>query len=225
MNDHSLTSISGPIPDGLGITANFFWTTSLRLERVHSADPSHITTMDYETHNFRERVFGAHIQMSWAERIYEALRFVENHAEAIPYVGLVSYGSNALLVNSTICSKFFGIRKNSCNRNFQQHAFRIKQDQNIAAELSRRCPSLAGQECHWVKRVFEFGPFNPHSTPNDIERASAYARTVRSPGHSAPPVAVAVEVPARPVETEGQTVAEVEFGYDGDLQWFSLSDN
>jgi hypothetical protein len=107
------------------------------------------------------------------------LAFIDQHPDAIPFVGLIPCGPNAFLVNSDLCAAFFGIRRNSCNRNFQQHAFRVDNQGNVADELARRCPNLIGEERHWVKRVFLFGLFNADSTREQVEVASAHARSVR----------------------------------------------
>jgi hypothetical protein len=55
----------------------------------------------------------------------------------------------------------------------------VSDEGNVAEEFVRLCPPLAGDERHWVKRVFQLGPFNAHSTPEEVGLASAYSRSVR----------------------------------------------
>jgi hypothetical protein len=145
---------------------------------------------------FQSQVFGVHIRMPWAQRIYEALHFIESHPDAIPLIGLIPCGGSTFLVNSKLCAPFFGIKRNSCNRNFQQHGFRVENQGNIRDILALKCPSFAGNERHWVMRVFSFGEFNADSTPEEVALASAHARSVRS--HRPFAVPQTDRVPAEP---------------------------
>jgi hypothetical protein len=135
--------------------------------------------MDAEELAFQQTVWGAHSRKPWAQRIRETLHFIKGHRHAIPFTGLVPSGPNSFLVKSDVCSSFFKIRRNSCNRNFQQDGFYVDLEANIEEELKQNCPELAGEKRHWVKRVFSFGLFNADSTPEEAELASAHARSVR----------------------------------------------
>jgi hypothetical protein len=138
--------------------------------------------MNPECRTFQKDLFGPHIRISWEQRVRKALHYVQEHPEAIPFIGLIPSGRSAFLVNSEVCAAFFGLRRNSCNRNFQQHGCSVDTQAVIGAELVRQCPNLAGQERHWVKRVFLFGVFNANSTQEEIELVSADARSVRDHG-------------------------------------------
>jgi hypothetical protein len=135
--------------------------------------------MDSRFQLLRAAVSGPHVPTPWAQKIHEALQFVAAHPEFAPAVGLVPSSIDGFLVNSHACAQFFGVKRNSLNRNFQEHGFRVDVGCNLASELAAKCPQLAGTERRWVKRVFALGAFGTASGAAEVAAATAYARLSR----------------------------------------------
>jgi hypothetical protein len=81
--------------------------------------------------------------MSWAKRLRNTLRFIEDHSDAITFVGLMPCETNSFLVNSQISAIFFGLKQNSLNINFRQHRFVIDSTADAVSEFAQRYPNLA----------------------------------------------------------------------------------
>jgi hypothetical protein len=120
---------------------------------------------------FQMTIFGAHHKMPWANRIFHAARFVTEHPEFRFEIGLIPIGTSSFIVNSNLFAQFIGVKRNSLNRDFQQHGFvRDVCSQETTPEPFSR---------NWTKRTFKYGPFNAQCTEEEICLASTYARQKR----------------------------------------------
>jgi hypothetical protein len=133
---------------------------------------------------FRISVYGPHIKVPWAIRLHQTLSFVDNNPQFIPEIGLMSTGSNSFLINSKVCSTFFGMKRNSLNRNLQQHGFILDRKADVMAELLPDHSELEWSARHWSKRIFILGSFNPESTIEEINLATNNARLTRTRNQS-----------------------------------------
>jgi hypothetical protein len=139
-----------------------------------------VDTMEDPLTEFRRTVVGRHITKPWAIRFRELLRFLTLHPQYARDVGLIPAGTKGFFVNSQVCARFLGSKcRNSLNRNFQEHGFKIDQTANVADELKFCSPQLITSHRCWSKRVFDFGDFNGESSNQQTDLASNYARLVR----------------------------------------------
>jgi hypothetical protein len=121
--------------------------------------------------DFRKTIFGAHVKTPWAVRLFRSLRFVTEQPEFCPEVGLIPLSSCSFLVNSAVFATFIGVKRNSLNRDFQQHGF--------VRELCSQPPTSEPALRHWTKRTFKYGPFNAQCTEEETCLASLYAKQYR----------------------------------------------
>jgi hypothetical protein len=128
---------------------------------------------------FQTKVCGPHIKISFATKIRDGLHFVDDNPWAAAYIGLIPYGPNSFLVNSRICAAFHGIKRNSWNRNFQQHHFDLEKHYPISQELRERYPNIALSPQTWLRRIFKLGSFNERSSDAEIAIATKMAASSR----------------------------------------------
>jgi hypothetical protein len=159
---------------------------------------------------FQRRLSDHHQRKRFIYRHRDALHFVETYPETSLIIGLISCKPNGFLVNSTVYSTFLGLRKNSCNRNLQQHAFTHDTSFNVEAELSKRFAGVNVPKQNWVKRVFAYGRFDGDTLDSEADIAANHARDVRQKRKPAAP-------PFR-----GRPVIEPESPSDADsyFDWF-----
>lgn len=122
--------------------------------------------------DFRKTIFGAHLKLPWATRLHRALQFVTEHPESRAEVGLIPFNTSSFLVNSEVFACFLGVKRNSLNRDFQQHGF--------MRELCSQDPTLEPVSRHWTKRTFKYGPFNAQCTDEETCCASLHAKQNRT---------------------------------------------
>jgi hypothetical protein len=132
-----------------------------------------------ELQELQENVCGPHMRLSFATKLRNTLRFVDNHPDAASRTGLIPFGPNSFLVNSKICSQFFGIKPNSCNRNFQQHQFGIDFHYQITQACRDRYPNIQLSQRTWPRRTFKYGQFNGDSSDEEIAVATIEASRQR----------------------------------------------
>jgi hypothetical protein len=120
---------------------------------------------------FRKTIFGAHHKMPWATRLFRAIRFVTEHPEFRFEIGLIPLGTSSVLVNSSVFAQFIGVKRNSLNRDFQQHGF--------VRNVSSPDPTPEPIPRNWTKRTFKYGPFNAECTEEEICRAYFYTAFFR----------------------------------------------
>jgi hypothetical protein len=121
--------------------------------------------------DFRMTVFGAHAKTPFAIRLFRSLRFVTEHPEFCSEVGLMPLSSCSFLVNSEGFACFIGVKRNSLNRDFQQHGF--------VREPCSQPPTSEPLPRHWTKRTFTYGQFNAQCTEEEAHLATIYARQFR----------------------------------------------
>jgi hypothetical protein len=117
---------------------------------------------------------------SFPRKIRDSLLFVANHPESASQIGLIPYGQDSFLVNSKTWAQFIGLKFNSCNRNFQDHGFKLDSHFVISQELRNRYPEVILSRRKWLKRTCVHGPFNAQSTDVEIARAQSYAKAIRA---------------------------------------------
>jgi hypothetical protein len=132
---------------------------------------------------FRDSVFGLHLKIPWAVRLHQALSFVAAYPQFVSVIGLIPAGPKSFLINSHVCSTFFGMKRNSLNRNLQDHGFLLEPKADIEAELCRYNRELRRFARHWSKRMLVLGPFNPKSAIGETSRATDFPR--HTPIHEA----------------------------------------
>jgi hypothetical protein len=135
--------------------------------------------MDPLFSEFQKTVCGPHLPILWSNRLLLALQFTRDHPNHIPDVRVVSCGENSLLINPEALARCCGLKRNSLNRNLNQHGFKLDTDCDIAMELRKHCPWVCTSPKCWRKRVFSKGSFNPTSTQEEAAAAAAHARAVR----------------------------------------------
>jgi hypothetical protein len=167
---------------------------------------------------FRQTIYGAHKSRKFICCHRDALRFVEHYPTSSPIVGLIPCPPNGFLHNSSVYSAFCGLKRNSCNRNFQQHGFVLDGTCNVQDELNNRFPGLNLSPRNWVKRVFVFGPFNGQTSEAEADCALNHARAVRARRVPAAPPRPAAE-PAE-MSDEPSDIAEISEDWPpSDFQW------
>jgi hypothetical protein len=159
----------------------------------------------------QKAVCGPHLRVWFSTKVRDVLLFVSDHPETASQVGLIPYGHNSVFVNSKICARFFGIKPNSCNRNFQEHGFRIAGKAEIDQELRDRYPGIFLQTRAWTKRTFAYGLFNGGSSHVEIAHARRCAQAIRE-GRPAPELIYSSDTDADPLD---------ECGYGA---WLDISD-
>jgi hypothetical protein len=120
---------------------------------------------------FQKTIFGAHLKMPWAIRLLRALKFVTEHPECRSEVGLIPSSTCSFFVNSDVFARFLGVKRNSLNRDLQQHGF--------VRELCSEDPTLGPVSRHWTKRTFKYGSFNAQCTEEETGQASNHAKQHR----------------------------------------------
>jgi hypothetical protein len=168
------------------------------------------------------------MQISFAAKMRDGLRFVGDHPEAASKIGLIPYGSNSFFVNSRICGAFFGIKANSCNHNCKQHEFVLDKDYEITQALRDRYPDIALSPRTWSLRTFRRGRFNGQSGDDEIAVATIAASQSRRPQRAQWPLANPLALPgsgAEPIIDPLEPLDEDQsrfFGGFSDEPWFTL---
>jgi hypothetical protein len=83
-----------------------------------------LTTDNEDLQQLRELVYGAHINMPFPQRVLVCLANIHCRPHLARSIGLIELSHDRIAVCTKLASDFLGIKINSLNTDFRQHAFR-----------------------------------------------------------------------------------------------------
>jgi hypothetical protein len=114
---------------------------------------------DFEA--LRSSVSGKWARLAFPVRIHRCIKYIEDHIEDLPQIGIKWISNNTFLINASILSSLFGCNRNALNKIFRAYQFNLLQSETTMAEI-RTLPWPKDRPLgNWSKREFKGGEFNP----------------------------------------------------------------
>jgi hypothetical protein len=130
-----------------------------------------------QVQQLRRAIYGTHIPAPFPTRVRTCLEISSKFPDSADKVGMIELGSSRIAVCAETAGSFLGIKANSMNTNFRQHAFKYLGKVRMTPGM----PEIL-QRVDWPRwSVWEntLIDFTQHSTNDEITALTKWARRQR----------------------------------------------